>query len=111
MASLLTIQGPNKGQRFPLDRDATVIGRQDPVTGHFPDIDVGDWLDAASARKVSREHALVLRSRATGTFALRPLMTRGCRLLQKLKSRLPCVKLASAFRLRRSFSLVLSPVL
>jgi hypothetical protein len=58
---------------FPLDKDALLIGRLDAVAGNFPDIDVTEWLEAAQARKVSRKHALVLRSRATGALLLRPL--------------------------------------
>jgi hypothetical protein len=58
---------------FPLIQDVTVIGRQDAVAGHFPDIDLGACLDEADARRVSRAHALVLHSRQTDGFALRPL--------------------------------------
>lgn len=60
-------------QYFPLDKDALLIGRLDAVQGIFPDIDVTECLEAASARKVSRRHALVLRLRATGALVLRPL--------------------------------------
>jgi hypothetical protein len=63
-----------KPQRyFPLTRDVTLIGRLDAVQGSFPDIDVDICVDAATARKVSRRHALVLHSRADDTFRLRPL--------------------------------------
>lgn len=58
---------------FALAKDATLIGRLDAPKGNFPDIDLDEWLDAASARKISRQHALVLRSRATGDVTLRPL--------------------------------------
>ncbi len=58
---------------FPLTKDTTLIGRQDAVAGNFPDIDLSAHLDAATARKVSRRHALVLHSRSNGSFALRPL--------------------------------------
>jgi hypothetical protein len=57
----------------PLDRDVTRIGRTDPVRGDFPDLDLGKFFDEPTARKVSRKHAVVLRSRATNTFVLRPL--------------------------------------
>jgi hypothetical protein len=57
----------------PLDRDVTLIGRTDAVGGTFADLDLGQLLDEATARKVSRKHALVLRSRETGSFVLRPL--------------------------------------
>jgi hypothetical protein len=58
---------------FALDKEALLIGRLDAVAGHFPDIDVTQWLDASVARKVSRKHALILRLRSTGEFFLRPL--------------------------------------
>ncbi len=58
---------------FPLSRDVTLIGRLDPVQGNFPDVNVDACVDPASARKVSRRHALVLRSRADGSVRLRPL--------------------------------------
>jgi pSer/pThr/pTyr-binding forkhead associated (FHA) protein len=60
-------------QYFPLDRDATLIGREDAVEGVFPEIDLRQWLDEASARKVSRRHALILHSRANDSYAIRPL--------------------------------------
>lgn len=71
----LLLYGPDKQplRYFPLDKDSVLIGRLDAVEGVFPDIDLCAWLDEASARKVSRRHALVLRARATGTYALRPL--------------------------------------
>ena len=56
-----------------LDRDVTRIGRTDPVRGDFVELDVGGLFDGPTARKVSRKHCLVLRSRETHTFTLRPL--------------------------------------
>ena len=58
---------------FGLAKDAILIGRLDAATGNFPDIDLDEWLDAALARKISRQHALVLHSRVTGGYSLRPL--------------------------------------
>ena len=58
---------------FALAKDATLVGRLDAAKGNFPDIDLDEWLDAASARRISRQHALVLRSRATGSVTIRPL--------------------------------------
>ena len=71
----LVLIGPDKepAQYFSLTRDAVLIGRLDAVAGVFPEIDVTEWLDAAAARKVSRQHALILRARAAGTFTIRPL--------------------------------------
>jgi hypothetical protein len=71
----LTLYGPDRQplQYFPLTRDATLIGRLDALAGVFPDVDLDEWLDAAITRKVSRQHALVLRQRTQGTFSLRPL--------------------------------------
>jgi FHA domain-containing protein len=58
---------------FPLTKDATLIGRVDPVEASFVDVDLRDYLDEATARKVSRRHALVLHSRATDGYTIRPL--------------------------------------
>jgi hypothetical protein len=61
-------------QYFELAKDAMSIGRLDAVAGVFPDIDLDQWFDRATIRKISRQHALVLRTRATNTFVLRPLL-------------------------------------
>jgi hypothetical protein len=60
-------------QYFPVSRDVTLIGREDPLRGVFPHINLADWLDEAGARKVSRKHALVLHRREGDHFILRPL--------------------------------------
>jgi len=72
----LVLYGPDKQplQYFPLEKDALTIGRLDAVKGVFPDIDLDQWFDRATIRKISRQHALILRTRATGGFALRPLV-------------------------------------
>ena len=59
--------------KFPLTKDATSLGRLDAVAGVFPDIDLGHWLEPDDARKISRQHALILRSRDDQGFSLRPL--------------------------------------
>jgi hypothetical protein len=71
----LVMYGPDRRpvHYFALDKDAMLIGRLDAAKSNFPDIDLDEWLDAASARKLSRQHALILRSRATGSVSLRPL--------------------------------------
>jgi hypothetical protein len=71
----LVLLGPDKQpvRFFPIDKDATTIGRADPLHGHFPDVDVGAWLPEEIARKVSRTHALILRQRQGNAFLLRPL--------------------------------------
>jgi hypothetical protein len=56
-----------------LDRDVTRIGRNDPLRGDFVELDVGALFDAETARKVSRKHCVILRSRETSTYVLRPL--------------------------------------
>ncbi len=56
-----------------LDGDVTMVGRCDPVRGDFPDLDLAKLFDEPVAKSVSRKHALVLRSRETGAFALRPM--------------------------------------
>lgn len=72
----LVLYGPDKQplQYFPLTKDATLIGRLDAVAGIFPDIDLDAWFDRSIIRKVSRQHAVILRTRATASFALRPLL-------------------------------------
>ncbi len=71
----LVLYGPDKQplHYFPLAKDVTLIGRQDPVEADFPDIDLAEWLDPATARRVSRQHALILHVRADQSFCLRPL--------------------------------------
>ena len=71
----LVLYGPDKKplQYFALTKDAMLIGRLDAVAGNFPDIDLDEWFDRATIRRISRQHALILRTRATGIFALRPL--------------------------------------
>lgn len=71
----LVLYGPDRQplQYFPLTKDAVTIGRLDSVAGIFPDIDLDEWFDRPTIRKISRQHALILRTRATSTFALRPL--------------------------------------
>ena len=70
------LYGPDKQplQYFALTKDATLIGRLDAVAGNFPDVDLDEWFDRATIRRVSRQHALILRSRTAQTFALRPLV-------------------------------------
>jgi hypothetical protein len=72
----LVLYGPDKQplQYFALTKDAMLIGRLDAVAGNFPDIDLDEWFDRATIRKISRQHALILRTRATSTFVLRPLV-------------------------------------
>ena len=71
----LVLYGPDKKplQYFALTKDAMMIGRLDAVAGNFPDIDLDEWFDRPTIRRISRQHALILRTRATGTFALRPM--------------------------------------
>jgi hypothetical protein len=71
----LVLYGPDKTplQYFALAKDAMLIGRLDAVAGNFPDIDLDEWFDRPTIRRISRQHALILRTRATGTFVLRPL--------------------------------------
>jgi hypothetical protein len=72
----LVLYGPDRQplQYFPLTKDAMLIGRLDAVSGIFPDIDLDAWFDRATIRKISRQHALILRTRASASFALRPLL-------------------------------------
>jgi hypothetical protein len=56
-----------------LNADVTLIGRSDPVRGDFPDLDIGEFFDDATAKSVSRKHLLVLHSREHDRFFVRPL--------------------------------------
>ncbi len=58
---------------FVLNKDAILVGRLDAASGCFPDIDVSEYVDDSTARKVSRKHALILRSRSSDSFTLRAL--------------------------------------
>ncbi len=71
----LVLIGPDRQpiQYFALAKDVTLVGRLDAPSGSFPDIDLDEWLDSVTARRVSRQHALILRSRSSGDFTLRPL--------------------------------------
>jgi hypothetical protein len=71
----LVLYGPEKQplHYFALTKDVILIGRLDPVEGIFPDVDLAEMLDASTARRVSRRHALLLHSRATDVYVLRPL--------------------------------------
>ncbi len=71
----LVLYGPDRQplHYFALSKDAMLVGRLDAASGCFPDIDVGEYVDEATARKVSRKHALILRARSSDSFTLRPL--------------------------------------
>ena len=71
----LVLYGSNRHplRYFPLQKEVTLIGRLDAVDGVFPDIDLSTDLDKDIARRVSRRHAVVLCSRATGAYTIRPL--------------------------------------
>jgi hypothetical protein len=55
-AKLSVVRGGRKGQEFPLEDGNNLIGRWDPETGSFPEVD----LDADDPEaKISRKHALL----------------------------------------------------
>jgi hypothetical protein len=55
-AKLAVVRGGRKGQEFPLEDGNNLIGRWDPETGSFPEVD----LDADDPEaKISRKHALI----------------------------------------------------
>jgi hypothetical protein len=55
-AKLVVVRGGRKGQEFPLEEGNNQVGRWDPDTGAFPEVD----LDADDPEaKISRRHALV----------------------------------------------------
>ena len=55
-ARLSVVRGGRKGQEFPLEDGNNLVGRWDPETGAFPEVD----LDADDPEaKISRKHALI----------------------------------------------------
>src|ERR1700751_1197434 len=55
-AKLQVVRGGRKGQEFPLEDGNNLVGRWDPETGSFPEVD----LDADDPEaKISRKHALI----------------------------------------------------
>jgi hypothetical protein len=56
-AKLSLLRGGRKGQEFPLDAGQNFIGRWDPETGSFPEVDLEQ--DDPEA-KISRKHALII---------------------------------------------------
>jgi FHA domain len=54
---LSLLRGGRKGQEFPLDGGQNFIGRWDPETGSFPEVDLEQ--DDPEA-KISRKHALII---------------------------------------------------
>ena len=56
-AKLSMVRGGRKGQEFPLEDGKNLIGRWDPDTGSFPEVD----LDADDPEaKISRKHAMLI---------------------------------------------------
>ncbi len=55
-AKLQIVRGEGKGQELPLEEGDNVIGRWDPETGAFPEVDLDKYDPEA---KVSRKHALL----------------------------------------------------
>jgi FHA domain len=56
-AKLSLIRGGRKGQEFPLEEGKNLIGRWDPETGSFPEVDLEQ--DDPEA-KISRKHAMII---------------------------------------------------
>ena len=55
-AKLQVVRGGRKGQEFPLESGNNLVGRWDPETGAFPEVDLDQ--DDPEA-KISRKHALI----------------------------------------------------
>src|SRR3984885_11385378 len=55
-AKLSVVRGGRKGQEFPLEDGNNLVGRWDPETGSFPEVDLDQ--DDPEA-KISRKHALI----------------------------------------------------
>jgi hypothetical protein len=80
--------------------DVTIIGRSDPLRGDFPDLDLSKLFDSSVARRISRKHALVLRSRENQQYTLRPLAKNtGTQLEKELAADLQDYPLADGTRL------------
>jgi len=56
-AKLKILRGGRQGQEFPLEGGNNLVGRWDPETGAFPEVDLE--ADDPEA-KISRKHALIL---------------------------------------------------
>jgi hypothetical protein len=84
----------------PIAKDVTIIGRSDPVRGDFPDLDLAELFDTTVSRRISRKHAMVLRSRTTGAYSLRPLGgNTGTQIEKELATQLQDYPLTSGTRL------------
>lgn len=83
-----------------IDTDVTIVGRSDPLRGDFPDLDLGTMFDDSVAKRVSRKHALVIRSRETRQYVLRPLAKNtGTQIERELTSDLTDYPLTNGTRL------------
>src|SRR5687768_16868520 len=68
LAKLVLFKGGVEGKEFPIDANVVTVGRWDPDSGAFPDIDLtNDDVDA----KISRKHAKILAK--AGQFFLEDL--------------------------------------
>lgn len=54
---LVIARGEFKGKEFPLEEGENLIGRWDPDTGAFPEVDLEE---VDTEAKISRKHALVV---------------------------------------------------
>ena len=59
MAHLLVSSGKFKGKEFPIREGTNLVGRWDPDTGSFPEIDLDEEDEEA---KISRKHATIKKS-------------------------------------------------
>ncbi len=55
---LVLMRGTNKGREFPIEEGSNLVGRWDPDTNAFPEIDLESEDEEA---KVSRKHAVLER--------------------------------------------------
>ncbi|MDB5387827.1 MAG: hypothetical protein JWM11_3473 [Planctomycetaceae bacterium] len=81
-------------------KDVTLVGRSDPVRGDFPDLDLSELFDTSISKRISRKHVMILRSRTTGTYSLRPLGgNTGTQVEKELATQLQDYPLTSGTRL------------
>lgn len=62
--NLVVVRGGRKGKTFSIEEGSNLVGRWDPDSGSFPEIDLDEDDEEA---KVSRKHAIIERAGATLT--------------------------------------------
>ena len=58
MTPRLVLQATNTPLTFPMGKNELIVGREDPVSGHFPDVNLGPY--GGEDGGVSRSHAKLI---------------------------------------------------